>query len=73
MVCGMNDEDIVEMLGYKYWPVVDIEHNKFVAKLYRLNKKQKTWKQVKTRTFNDPHKAWDYLKETLMNILKFVL
>jgi hypothetical protein len=78
----MNEEDIEEILGYNYWPVVDLAWipNKshppaFIAKLYKnvTRGKRKGWRLIKTRSFKTPLEAWDYLKETLADTLKFVL
>ena len=73
-VCGMNENDIEEILEYNYWPVVDLNGMLFVAKLYKKTTrgKNKGWRQIKERSFQTPSEAWDYLRETLANILKFV-
>ena len=76
----MNEEDIIEILTHNYWPVVDIDESipqsdmKFVAKLYKnqIRGKRKGWRLIKTRTFKTPLEAWNYLKETLTDTLKFV-
>tara|TARA_R110002012_G_scaffold1863_2_gene8965 strand:+ start:2339 stop:2566 length:228 start_codon:yes stop_codon:yes gene_type:complete len=75
----MNEEDIEEILSYNYWPCVLIDtspessSNIFIARLYKLGPRTKTWRIVKTRRFNTPLEAWEYLRETLMDTLKFVL
>lgn len=67
----MEEHEIKELLGYKYWPVVDIENQNFIAKLYRLNK-SKEWRQIKSRSFKTPFEAWEFLITTLNKTLKFV-
>tara|TARA_R110000737_G_scaffold112270_2_gene145406 strand:+ start:22 stop:237 length:216 start_codon:yes stop_codon:yes gene_type:complete len=71
----MNEDDITQILHHNYWPAVDIDEELFRAKLYKkyVRGKYKGWKQVKSRTFQTPLEAWDYLKETLTDTLKFVL
>ena len=69
----MNKEDIDKLLNYGYWICVDIEHDKFIAKIYRLNKRSKKWKQIKFNSFDDSYEAWDWVKLKLMEILKFML
>jgi len=71
----MSEEDIEEILSYNYWPVVDIDGQYFIAKLYKKNTrgKHKGWKKIKTRTFQTPLEAWTYLRETLMDTLKFII
>ena len=75
MECGMYEDDIEEILGYNYWPCVDMNGEHFTAKLYKKNTrgKRKGWRLIKTRSFKTPLEAWDYLRETLREILKFVL
>jgi hypothetical protein len=77
----MSEDDIEEILKYNYWPVVDIDNipNKshpavFVAKLYKKNTHgpRKGWTQIKTKSFNTPLKAWNYLREVLIDTLKFI-
>jgi len=74
MVYGMNEEDIEEILSHNYWPVVDIDGSYFIAKLYKKTTrgKNKGWRKLRTRTFQTPLEAWDYLRETLTSTLKFV-
>ena len=74
MVCGMNEEDIEEMLSYNYWPCVLIDTDKgvFIARLYKYIKRNKKWRLMKTRRFKTALEAWDYLRETLLNTLKFI-
>ena len=75
MECGMNEEDIEEMLSYKYWPVVDIDGEIFVAKLYKKKTrgKNKGWRQIKESSFQTPVEAWEYLRKTLLETLKFMI
>jgi len=68
----MNDEDIDEILQYKYWPVVDIEGTEFKAILYKYRKRDNSWRQKKSRRFKTPHEAWEYLRDTLVDTLKFI-
>mgnify|MGYP003643034551 CR=1 FL=1 len=69
----MYEQDIKEIIKYGYWPGVIIKDNKFVAQLYKLRKRPKEWRLVKTREFKTPAEAWSYLQETLSETLKFVI
>ena len=69
----MYEEDIKEIIKYGYWPAVIIKDSKFVAHLYKLRKRPKEWRLVKTREFNTPIEAWAYLQQTLVETLKFVI
>jgi len=75
MVYGMDEADIEMMLKHGYWPVVDINGQLFVAKVYKKHTrgKRKGWRLLKDRPFQTPQQAWDYLQETLYETLKFVL
>ena len=75
MAYGMYEDDVVEILNHNYWPVVDIDGKYFIAKLYkkRIRGKNKGWRKLKERKFKTALGAWDYLKETLMDTLKFVI
>ena len=75
MVYGMDEADIEMMLKHGYWPVVDINGQIFVAKVYKkyTRGKRKGWRLLKDRPFQTPQQAWDYLQETLYETLKFVL
>jgi len=69
----MSDEDIEEILSYKYWPSVTInELGLFTAAIYKYSKRTKKWKQFRHRTFPEAVEAWDYLRETLSDTLKFI-
>lgn len=68
----MYEEDIKSLITCGYWPSVCIENDKFIAKLYMLKKRPKGWRQIKNRTFKTPQQAWDYLKNTLQDTLKFI-
>ena len=71
----MNDEDIEEILSYDYWPSVTInELGYFTATIYKYSKRTKKWKQFRNRTFpaGKAEEAWDYLRETLSDTLKFI-
>ena len=76
---GMYDDDIEEILSYNYWPSVLIDtspessSNIFIARLYKRGPRNKKWRIVKTRRFNTPLEAWNYLREALREALKFVL
>ena len=69
----MHEQDIEEILSYGYWPTVDVDNKMFVAKLYKLNKKSKVWRRVRTRQCKTPLEAWDYLRDTLTTTLKFMI
>ena len=68
----MNTEDIDEVISYNYWPVVTIEGKEFKAILYKYRKRDNSWRQKTSRRFKTPHEAWDYLRDTLAKILKFI-
>jgi hypothetical protein len=68
----MNTEDIDEVISYNYWPVVAIEGTEFKAILYKYRKSDNSWRQKTSRRFKTPHEAWDYLRDTLAKILKFI-
>ena len=70
----MEEKDIEEILSYNYWPVVDINGPIFVAKLYKkiMRGKNKGWRMIKSRPFQTPQQAWNYIRETLTDTLKFI-
>jgi hypothetical protein len=74
----MEEEDIKEILKFNYWPSVLIDTcpessaDRFIARLYKYGVRRKSWRIVKTRRFLSALEAWDYLKETLAETLKFV-
>ena len=70
----MNEEDINEILKHNYWPCVelDIEKSIFIAKLYKYKVRSKKWGLLRTRRLKTAPEAWDYLKDTLTDTLKFV-